>query len=97
MMSDTMRARGIRTRVAEWVREMSMSYTEKGQKGLAFAIPFGRHFLFLLCNLLKNQWFAFCHKLVSMKFLGKQPFVFFASKIRNTLIYKRIGSSCFAL
>lgn len=28
------RAKGIRTRFAGWVREMSMSYTEKGQKGL---------------------------------------------------------------
>lgn len=59
MMSDTMGAKGIRTRLAGWVREMSMSYTEKGQKGQEFVISFGRHFLFLLCNLLKNQWFAF--------------------------------------
>ena len=91
-----MEAKWIRTQLAGWVREMSMSYTEKGQKGQEFVIPFGRHFLFLLCNLLKNQCFTFCHKLVSMKFLGKQPFVF-ASKMHNALIYKRFDSSYFAL
>lgn len=69
-------AKGFRTQLAEWVREMSMSYTEKGQKGQEFVISFGRHFLFLLCNLLKNQCFAFCRKLLFMRFLGKQPFVF---------------------
>lgn len=91
-----MRAKGIRTRLAGWVREMSMSYTEKGQKGQEFVIPFGRYFLFLLYNLLKNQCFAFCRKLVPMKFLGKQPFVF-ASKMHNAFIYKRFDSSYFAL
>lgn len=95
-MSGSLGAKGMRTRLAGWVREMSMSYTEKGQKWQEFVIPFGRHFLFLLCNLLKNQCFAFCRKLVSMKFLGKQPFVF-ASKIHNALIYKRFDSSYFAL
>lgn len=94
--SHQVRAKGIRTRFAGWVREMSMSYTEKGQKWQEFVIPFGRHFLFLLCNLLKNQCFAFCRKLLSMRFLGKQPFVF-ASKMHKTLIYKRFDSSCFAL
>lgn len=87
-------AKGIRTRLAGWVREMSMSYTEKGQNWQEFVISFGRHFLFLLCNLLKNQCFSFCRKLVSMKFLEKQPFVF-ASKAHNTSIYKRFdGSNC---
>lgn len=89
-------AKGIRTQLVEWVREMSMSYTEKGQKGPEFAISLGRLFLFLLCNLLKNQCFAFCRKLLSMRFLGKQPFVF-ASKAHNALIYKRFDSSHLAL